>query len=122
MAGRTRSRGVREGAPAPRAGRIGLWAAKASSPQQSIPRLVGQPVEIAWQHIGDNPQGIEIRFLRQSKVSRELLGGQLVHSMRRRVARAAQKHRAIVYREAPPAGGRGPLVVPETAQMRTAPP
>ena len=85
--------------------------------QQQHSRLVCQPVEIAWQHVGDHPQGIEVRFLRQPQVCRELLGGELVHSMRWRVARAAQEHRAVVYREAPPARADVPFEVPEPERI-----
>ena len=64
-----------------RARLIGVCAEQRQLLQEQHPRLVRQPVEVAWQHVGDDPQGIEIRLFRQPQVGRELLGGQLVHSM-----------------------------------------
>ena len=71
--------------------------------KQQHPGLIRLAVEIGRQHVGDDAERIQVGCLGGHDVGREQLGGELVQSVRRRVARAAQKHRPSVDGKAPPA-------------------
>ena len=50
---------------------------------------IGLPVEVGGQHVGDDPQRVEVRLLGDCDVRRERLGRQLIEPVRGRIASAA---------------------------------
>ena len=67
------------------------------------PRLIRLFVELQRQHVGDDPDRVEVRLLGRGKIGGKDLRRQLVEPVRGRVAGTAQKHRAPVDAKAPAA-------------------